>query len=146
MMAKDNETVYLLQKPKSLKDDYGLVWWCFCFLGIGALLPWNTFLAPFNYYQHLYPNSPFYFIMSAAYNCTGLLSLILSIRFGSMFSFGTRIVPVLIVEILVLASIPIIAIYVPAKISEWLIIGLVFIIGQFSHYYAKVYRHLRDVF
>ncbi|PRP89514.1 equilibrative nucleoside transporter [Planoprotostelium fungivorum] len=129
---EESGSVYLLQKPNRLQDDYGLVYMCFTMLGVGALLPWNTFLAPSDYYSALYPNSPFYFLMSMAYNSTGIIALLLSIKFGQRLSFGVRIVPVLIIELLVLASVPLLTHFVPHKLSMWLVLALVFVTGFIS--------------
>ena len=60
-------------------------------LGIGLLLPWNAYITADDYYESLWSGNNFTFWLSIAYNYPAIVFLLLNIRYGRSFPFGSRI-------------------------------------------------------
>ncbi|EGC30817.1 hypothetical protein DICPUDRAFT_99412 [Dictyostelium purpureum] len=82
-------------------DRFGLAWFCFLVLGIGLLLPFNCFITSSAYYNSIYPNKSYTFLMSLAYNYFQWILLFVSSKIMPKFSFKSR----MFVFFLILAAI-----------------------------------------
>jgi hypothetical protein len=92
-------------------------------LGVGVLFPWDAFITAYDYFSYLYPDFPFEFALSiglicslvsscnmfTAYNLPSIVILLVSVKIAPKFSFSSRIIFALVVNLLVLISIPLLA-------------------------------------
>ncbi len=111
---------------------YFLAWLIFCLLGVGLLFPWNAFLGALDYFADIYPDiSGFPFILSLVYNWPSVIALLLTVKFGSKFSFTSRIVIGFSIDVLVQILVPCINLGgVPQYGSLVITLGGVFLTGK----------------
>ena len=104
----DTERDPLVTRPKADFGGARLAWLIFLALGVGVLLPWNTFLTAFDFFSNAFPHVPFEFVVSLAYNYPSIVVLAASIKLGPKFSFTSRILVALFIDFVVLVSVPLI--------------------------------------
>jgi len=64
----------------------------FGIMGTGILLPWNTFISGADYFEELYPCSHIEFKFAIAYMASLMISMLLCVVLGHLFSLGGRVV------------------------------------------------------
>ena len=69
-----------------------LLLFLFGIMGTGILLPWNTFISGADYFEELYPCSHIEFKFAIAYMASRLISMLLCVVLGHLFSLGGRVV------------------------------------------------------
>mmetsp|Transcript_14691 Transcript_14691/g.46099 ORF Transcript_14691/g.46099 Transcript_14691/m.46099 type:complete len:526 (-) Transcript_14691:133-1710(-) len=104
----ESERDPLVARPTADFGGARLAWLIFLALGVGVLLPWNTFLTAFDFFSNAFPHVPFEFVVSLAYNYPSIIVLAASIKLGPKFSFTSRIMVALFLDFIVLVSVPLI--------------------------------------
>jgi solute carrier family 29 (equilibrative nucleoside transporter), member 1/2/3 len=98
-----DDTVKVFHTPA---DRLRLAWWSFVVCGIGLLFPWNITLSSVDFWKVIYPGQEILFSFSVAYQSANIIGLFLVVRFGSRFSFSSRIVPGFIVYFICMVIFP----------------------------------------
>lgn len=89
------------------KDDYNLAYIIFFLLGLGFLLPWNSFISAVDYFDVLYPHSHVDRVFSLAYMIPCFVFLLALTFYGQKCSSWLRINVGLIVFLGVFAFVPV---------------------------------------
>jgi len=95
------------RETKPPLDKGSLVWYCFAFLGMGTLMPWNSFISAVDYFDSLFPQFPTQFGVSLSNNYANIITLLFSVKFGSKSSIRVRILITLMVSFLSLVIMPV---------------------------------------
>lgn len=89
------------------KDDYNLAYIVFFVLGVGFLLPWNSFISAVDYFDALYPHSHVDRVFSLAYMIPCLLLLLALTFYGQRWSSLLRINLGLVIFLAVFIFVPV---------------------------------------
>ena len=96
---------------------------CCMLIGTGVMLPWNAFLTAYDFFVHIYEGFPFEFALGCFYNAAGSLVLFLCIFVGKYLgSLGTRLAVSFSVDFVMLAIVPVFAIFISSSLSVWLVL------------------------
>ncbi|EGG23198.1 equilibrative nucleoside transporter family protein [Cavenderia fasciculata] len=122
-----------ISTPPSLSFQFGAAWACFCLLGVGLLFPFNCYIAASTYFNDLYPNVPYTFLMSMAYNFFSWILLFVSSKIMPKFSFRVRINAFLLMGAAILFLIPFISKMIPDRTASMVVsLILTFLSGSIS--------------
>ncbi|KAK9102015.1 hypothetical protein Sjap_019269 [Stephania japonica] len=94
-----------------IRDSYNMAYTIHFVLGVGNLLPWNTFITAVDYFGHLYPSKHINKVFSVVYMGSSLLVLVLMMSWSSwcwMPNFRCRMNMGLVMFALSLITIPLI--------------------------------------
>ncbi|KAK9141722.1 hypothetical protein Syun_011122 [Stephania yunnanensis] len=92
-----------------IRDSYNMAYMIHFVLGVGNLLPWNTFITAVDYFGHLYPSKHINKVFSVVYMGSSLLVLVLMMSWSSwcwMPNFRCRMNMGLVMFALSLITIP----------------------------------------
>eukprot|EP01116_Phalansterium_solitarium_P001484 TRINITY_DN11275_c0_g1_i1.p1 TRINITY_DN11275_c0_g1~~TRINITY_DN11275_c0_g1_i1.p1 ORF type:complete len:462 (-),score=-40.46 TRINITY_DN11275_c0_g1_i1:62-1351(-) len=78
--------------PSAPLDRFAVVYWIFCILGMGILVPWVTILTAVDYFTLQYPQDNFEFNITVAYMYPLAFSMFFVVRFGRIMNASARIV------------------------------------------------------
>lgn len=108
---------------------YRPAYWIFILLGVGVLLPWNTFISAPDYFNMLYgPNILFYFSM--AYSYPNLIGLVAMVKYGAKLSFRALTIPSFTLYTVVLVVVPLLYYIVGSGMAGMVLtITAVFFVG-----------------
>lgn len=107
-----------------------IIWVCIGFLAVGVLMPWNTFISSFDYFdtRDLGGNVEFY--ISCAFNYASVVTGAFAIKYANDWPVTTRIVVSYTVALVVLAFTPMLSLFDLSRDMElWLTLGAVFVTG-----------------
>uniref|UniRef100_A0A7S1SXV4 Equilibrative nucleoside transporter n=1 Tax=Tetraselmis chuii TaxID=63592 RepID=A0A7S1SXV4_9CHLO len=74
------------------KDKYNVTYWCYLFMGLGLLLPWNAFITAVDYFTALYPGQHVDRVIPVAYNVPNLLAMSATLPFSQSLGARLRII------------------------------------------------------
>jgi len=102
-------------------------------IGTGVLLPWNAFLTAFDFFVDIYKDFPFEFLIGCFYNAAGSTVLFLCIFLGEHLGpLGRRLAICFLLDFIMLAVVPVLAVFVDPAISVWLVLSCVAVTGAVS--------------
>eukprot|EP01112_Ceratiomyxa_fruticulosa_P013868 TRINITY_DN392_c0_g1_i2.p1 TRINITY_DN392_c0_g1~~TRINITY_DN392_c0_g1_i2.p1 ORF type:complete len:416 (+),score=65.13 TRINITY_DN392_c0_g1_i2:185-1432(+) len=116
------------------EDKGSFAWIIFLFMGVAALMPWNSFIMSFDYFDSVYGTKfPFPFVLSMVYGYASVIFLFLSIKIMPRFSFGSRILTAFSIDLIVLVLVPFLPVLIiNTQISMWVTLIGGFICGSAS--------------
>lgn len=93
--SMNKEEALLSENPQSWNspppDSFHLAYIVYFTLGVGLLIPWNTFITAVDYFTYLYPSVPIDYVFTLVYIVVAILFLLLVILIGQNSSAFLRI-------------------------------------------------------
>ena len=112
------------------KDPLGFTYYLMLLMvGVGLLLPWNTFITAVDLFTHLYPGINMEFLFAIFYNAPNFVILMVMIKWGHKVPYTIGIIVPLAISTVILVIVPIQALLLPMYASLGLTLLCVSITG-----------------
>ncbi|KAL4383948.1 hypothetical protein GQ457_15G003350 [Hibiscus cannabinus] len=114
----DAESALLLRQSPKPEDRFNLAYIIYFTLGVGILLPWNSFITAVDYFSYLYPEASVDRVFAVAYMVVGLFCLLIIVFYAHKSEAYTRINAGLALFVISLLIVPLMdAVYIKGRVG-----------------------------
>ncbi|KAK8537269.1 hypothetical protein V6N13_042206 [Hibiscus sabdariffa] len=114
----DAESALLLRQSPKPEDRFNLAYIIYFTLGVGILLPWNSFITAVDYFSYLYPEASVDRVFAVAYMVVGLFCLLIIVFYAHKSEAYMRINAGLALFVISLLIVPVMdAVYIKGRVG-----------------------------
>ncbi|KAK8657340.1 hypothetical protein V6N13_035585 [Hibiscus sabdariffa] len=114
----DAESALLLRQSPKPEDRFNLAYIIYFTLGVGILLPWNSFITAVDYFSYLYPEASVDRVFAVAYMVVSLFCLLIIVFYAHKSEAYTRINAGLALFVISLLIVPVMdAVYIKGRVG-----------------------------
>ncbi|KAE8663844.1 Equilibrative nucleotide transporter 1 [Hibiscus syriacus] len=114
----DTESVLLLRQSPKQEDRFNLAYIIYFTLGVGILLPWNSFITAVDYFSYIYPEASVDRVFAVSYMVVNLFSLVIIVLYAHKSEGYVRINVGLVLFVVSLLIVPVMdAVYVKGRVG-----------------------------